>query len=107
MQSRALASVGLGFVALCSAGLLGIIWRTGVRVERELADFGSALPAPTELAFDARVGLSLFVGVCVVFSTVIHRHARAVPFLVLVGALELVLTVAYGFALWLPYRAPS
>lgn len=104
MQSRSLASVALGLVLLCSAGLLGLVWRTGVRVEREMAEFGSALPAPTQLAMDARVGLSLFVGVCLIFAVVIHRHARAVPFLVLVSALELVLTAAVGFALWLPYR---
>jgi hypothetical protein len=98
--------VALGFVAVCALVVLGLIWRVGVRVEHELAAFGSALPAPTQLAMESRFVLSVFVGAVLLVAVLIHRHRQAVLFLVLIGLLELAVGAAYGFALWLPYRAP-
>lgn len=56
-NTHPVAYVSLGFVALCTVTVLGVIWRVGLRVERELAEFGTAFPAPTELALGSRVGL--------------------------------------------------
>lgn len=101
------AHVGLGFVALCTVTMLGVIWRVGVRVERELAAFGAALSAPTQLAMDSRVALSIFVAVLFLVAVLVHRLRHGVLFLVLLGLLELSLGAAYGLALWLPYRPPG
>lgn len=106
MPSRSLAHVALGFVALTAVALLTVVLRVGVRVEREVAEFGATQPGPTQLAFDSRVGLSLFVGVVVIAAVAVHRHSRAVLFLVLLGLLQFAIAGAYLAALWLPYRPP-
>ena len=107
MSLTKLPYVALGFVSLCGAVMFGLIWRVGVRVEHQLAEYGSALPAPTQLAMDSRVGLSVFVGAVLLTALLIHRHRNAVLVLVLLGLLELMVAAAYGFALWLPFRPHS
>jgi hypothetical protein len=85
-------------------GALEVILGVGPRVERQLAEFGSALPAPTQAALDGRVGVSIAVLVALALALIVHRHRRAVVFLVLLGLLQLSIAGLYGLALWLPYR---
>ena len=107
MTPRNLAGVGLAFVALSAATALGVIWRVGARVEKQLADFGAALPAATQFVLEGRVGLSVLVIVVFAVAIFLHRHPRAVVALVLLGLLELSIVGVFGLALWLPYRPPS
>ena len=103
-ESRSLARVGVAFVALSAAEALNVIWRIGGRVLQILVDMKVNLPPPAWFAVHAREELSVVVVAAVVLAIGVHRHQRAVLLLALLGGLELWITCAYGFALWLSVR---
>ena len=101
-----LGSVGIAFVALCGATSLGMMWRIGARVARELSDQGyGPLPADVQRLLDGRVALSGVVVVLFIAAISLQRGPRPVPILVLLGLLELGIAGAFGLAL--PARGPG
>ena len=63
-----------------------------------------ALPAPTQLALESRVGLSVVVLAVLAAGIGVHRHQRAVLFLVLLGLLQLAIAGAFFLAVWLAFN---
>ena len=103
---RAISYAGLAFVGLAAVVAQGVIWPLAGRVERQLAEFHAALPAPTQLVLEARTGTSLLVFGLLVAAVLLHRHPRSTWLLVVCGLLELSIAGLYGWALWLPWQKP-
>jgi hypothetical protein len=106
-DTRSLAYVGIAFVALCAAGALNVIWRSGGRVQGLLMDFRQELPLPTRLAAQGRFELTVVVLTALALAIGFHRHQRAVLILVLLACLELAIAGGYVFAIWMFLRQTS
>lgn len=102
-SNRAVPFVAVGIVTLCSVITLGLVWGLGVRVEHQLAEFGVALPASTQLAFQLRTAMTAFALANIGVAVLVAKRANAVSLLVATIAVQILSSGLYVWALQVPY----